>query len=94
MTDFYLNTETQETYEALEGASPLDYAQGGFVGSQGWSVDVIGGDELKVVGWTKEGEPVMEPVGGYLVNLRSDRELPAHLKQYQVYPATPIRVWA
>jgi len=94
MTDFYLDTVTQEAYEALEGVSPFDYAQGGFVCSPGWSADVIGGDEVKIVGWTKEGEPVTEPVGGYLVNLRSDRELPAELKQYQVYPVTPIRVWA
>lgn len=94
MTDFYLNTETLEQYEVLEGKPPLSYAQGGSIGSPGWSVDLIGGDEMKIVGWTRDGDPVLEPVGGYLVNLRSDRELPAELKQYQVFPNTPIRVWA
>lgn len=94
MTDFYINTGTLEAFEKLQGKVPFDYGQGGTIGSVGWDIDVIGGDELKTTGWTKDGDPIQEPMGGYLINLRSDNEIPFGVKDYLVYPKTPIRVWA
>lgn len=94
MTDFYLNTKTAETFESLKSSTPFEYGEGGVVGSEGWNIDIIGDGQMRVVSWDSEGVPTMGPIGGFLINLRSDNALPEALKQYQVYPVTPIRVWA
>jgi hypothetical protein len=39
-----------------------------------------------------EGYPVMVPIEGYHVNVRSSEELP-ELEQYRAFPETPMRVW-
>lgn len=94
MTDFYLDVKTEEIFDALKGTQPFEYGEGGTVGSPGWSIDVIGGGQVRVVSWDSEGVPTTEPMGGFLINLRSSQMLPSELDQYQVFPATPIRVWA
>ena len=94
MNDFYLKFPDAQAFDEVKGAVPFDYEQGGSVQSPGWSVDVLGDGLQKVVAWDAEGEPTFAPVEGYLVNLRSAGVLPEPLVQYQVFPATPIRVWA
>lgn len=68
----------------------------GFAPANGASVDVIG-QIYKPTGemeQTDMGErPVMAAVPGWHVNVRSSTEIEA-LKQYDVAPATPARVWA
>jgi hypothetical protein len=39
-----------------------------------------------------EGNPVMEPIDGWHVNVRTVDDVPA-LEQYRTYPDTPMRVW-
>lgn len=94
MTDFYLNMPDAETFETLKDAVPFEYGEAGTLQSNGWSIDVIGDGQVTVSGWTKEGEPIYLPMEGFLVNLRSGAQLPDHLIQYQVFPTSPIRVWA
>lgn len=83
-----------DTYESLLGSAPFEYGPGGVIRSAGWDVDVIGDSEVRIVSWDKEGTPTTEPIGGFLVNLRSEDALPDSLTKYQVFPQTPIRVWA
>lgn len=68
----------------------------GFAPANGASVDVIG-QIFKPTGETQQTEfgtvPVMAAVTGWHVNVRSSTEIEA-LKQYDVAPATPARVWA
>ena len=68
----------------------------GFVTANGASVDVIG-QIFKPTGETQQTDfgtvPVMAAVDGWHVNVRSSTEVAA-LKQYDVAPATPARVWA
>lgn len=94
MTDYFLNLPDAETFEAIKGAIPFEYGEGGVTQSAGWNVDIIGDGQIRVVGWDAEGEPTYAPIQGFLVNLRSERLLPADLIQYQVLPTNPIRVWA
>lgn len=94
MTDYYLNVPNEETFDELKGKYPLEYSEGGFVQSPGWSVDIIGSGQSYVSSWDAEGEPTYTPIEGFLVNLRSDFALPESLKEYEVFPTSPIRVWA
>lgn len=94
MTDFYLDVKTAEIFESLKGSTPFEYGEGGAVGSAGWDVDIIGDGQVRVVSWDAEGTPTTEPMGGFMVNLRSAFHLPEPLVQYQVFPTNPIRVWA
>lgn len=68
----------------------------GFAPANGASVDVIG-QIFKPTGETQQTDfgtvPVMAAVDGWHVNVRSSTEVAA-LKQYDVAPATPARVWA
>lgn len=94
MTDFYLDVQSQEVFKTLKGKTPFEFGEGGVIGSDGWSVDILGDGQLRVISWSEDGEPATELVGGFLINLRSDHQLPSELSKYQVYPVTPIRVWA
>ena len=94
MTDTYLNLPDAATFEAMKGTTPFEYTESGFTQSEGWNVDVIGDNQFKVTSWNAEGEPTFTPIPGFLINLRSDIQLPEALKQYEIYPETPIRVWA
>lgn len=94
MTDTYLDFNDVDTFNSLEGTAPFEYGEGGTLQSEGWSIDIVGGDQMRVIGWDEEGQPVVEPIGGFLVNLRSDNPLPKILEQYVIHPETPIRVWA
>lgn len=94
MTDFYMNIPSEAEFSELKGKPPFEYSEGGFVGSEGWDVDIIGSGQNDVVGWDEDGEPTLKPIEGFLVNLRSELALPDELRQYQVFPSSPIRVWA
>lgn len=94
MTDFYLNFVTEQAFEDAQGREPFEYGEGGTLQSEGWNIDILGGDCRKIVSWNKDGSAVFQPVGGFLVNLRSSRQLPESLTGYLVFPKTPIRVWA
>lgn len=94
MTDFYMNFNSEEVFETVQGREPFNYGEGGVLQSEGWSIDILGGGFTKISSWDKEGNPIFTDVAGYLVNLRSDKTLPEDLVEYQVYPKTPIRVWA
>jgi len=94
MTDFYLDVKTAETFDSLKGLVPFEYGEGGVVGSPGWDVDILGDGQMRVVSWDSEGVPTMEPIGGFLINLRSDIPLPESVQEYEVFPETPLRVWA
>lgn len=94
MTDYYLNLPDAESFETLKGEAPFEYGEGGVTQSTGWSSDVIGEGQTRVVSWDEDGEPTYEVIPGFLINLRSSIELPESLSQYQVFPSTPIRVWA
>lgn len=94
MTDFYLNVPDAETFDSLKGVVPFEYAEGGTTQSAGWDVDVIGKGQVYVKSWNAEGEPTYATIPGFLINLRSNYQLPEGLKQYEVFPASPIRVWA
>lgn len=94
MTDFYLNVPDAGTFENLKGVVPFEYAGGGATQSTGWDVDVIGEGQTYITSWNAEGEPTYAVIPGFLINLRSDYALPEALKQYEVYPTSPIRVWA
>lgn len=94
MTDYFLNLPDVETFEALKGEPPFEYGEGGVTQSTGWSVDVIGEGQTRIASWNAEGEPTYEPIPGFLINLRSYLPLPDSLVEYQVFPVTPIRVWA
>lgn len=94
MTDFYLNVPDAETFETLRGVAPFEYAEGGVTQSAGWDVDVIGEGQTYVDSWNSEGEPEYAVIPGFLINLRSGYQLPEELEQYQVFPDSPIRVWA
>jgi hypothetical protein len=43
-----------------------------------------------------EGNPVMAPLEGWHVNVRTDAssDATAELEQYQIFPVAPMRVWA
>lgn len=94
MKDFYIRLENAEKFESLSGLVPFEYGEGGVIGTSGWSIDILGDGQTKVVSWDSEGNPTLEPVGGFLVNLRSDSQLPENLREFEVFPKTPIRVWA
>lgn len=94
MTDFYLNVNDAETFETLKGVVPFEYAEGGATQSKGWDVDVIGSGQSYVESWNSEGEPTYKVIPGFLINLRSDSQLPEELLKYEVYPVSPIRAWA
>lgn len=94
MTDFYLNVPDASTFETLKGNKPFEYGEGGTTQSKGWSVDVIGDGQTYVESWNAEGEPTYAVIPGFMINLRSDHALPEELKQYEVFPTSPIRVWA
>ena len=94
MTDFYLNVPDASTFDSLKGVVPFEYGEGGTTQSQGWSVDVIGDGQTYVESWNAEGEATYAVIPGFLINLRSDYVLPEELKQYEVLPTSPIRVWA
>lgn len=94
MTDTYLNFPDKETFETFHGRAPFEYGEGGILQSTGWSLDILGDGFTKVESWDKEGNPTYIPVPGFLVNLRSDNSLPEDLLDFQVYPKTPIRMWA
>ena len=94
MTDFYLDVKTAETFDSLKGSVPFEYGEGGVVGSAGWDVDILGDGQMRVVSWDSEGVPTMESIGGFLINLRSNIPLPESVQEYEVFPETPLRVWA
>lgn len=95
MADIYLKFPDEETFETFQGAEPFEYGEGGVLQSEGWSIDILGGGFTKITSWSKEGEPTYSPVEGFLVNLRSaNKAIPDSMLEYQVYPRTPIRVWA
>lgn len=94
MSDYFLNLPDAETFDTVKGAWPFEYGEGGVTQSAGWSVDVIGEGQTRVASWNEDGEPTYEVIPGFLINLRSNLPLPESLVQYQVFPATPIRVWA
>lgn len=93
MTDYFLDFKTEETFNTVKGTSPFEYGEGGVIASSNWSVDIIGAI-TKVISWDEEGTPTYSDPEGWLVNLRSDEELPATLSEYQVFPVSPVRVWA
>ena len=93
MTDFYFNFPDEATFDNLKGEYPLAFDEGGHGVSPGWSVDIIG-VVYKSVSWDSEGNPTLEAQPGFLVNMRSDNQLPDNLSAYEVFPKTPIRVWA
>lgn len=93
MTDFYLRLPDEATFEILKGMYPFAYDEGGNAVSPGWTIDEIG-IVYKATSWDKEGNATLEPTEGYLVNMRSDNELPESLTEYVVFPVTPVRVWA
>lgn len=68
---------------------PAVYAQDRL--ADGCALDEIG-TIYKEVSVDEEGNPVMEAVDGYHVNLRSTVEMA--LEDFQVFPETPSRVWA
>ena len=94
MTDYYMDFKDKETFESLKGAVPFEYGPEGTVQSAGWDIDIIGDGELRADGWDKDGEPIMKPVGGFLVNLRSNYDLPKSILEFRTYPENPVRVWA
>jgi hypothetical protein len=56
-------------------------------------VDPIGTVMKPTGALTPDGDPVMVDVGGFHLNLICD-ELPKALKQFEVFPTNPVRVWA
>ncbi len=107
--DYYLKFDNEEAANAaLVAAGVLAHVDAvldeneqviqpaGFAPANSASVDVIGAiykptGEMET---TEMGErPVMAAVPGWHVNVRSSTEIEA-LKQYDVAPDTPVRVWA
>lgn len=80
----------------MQAAVDMDGQPNGFAATNGASVDVIG-EIYKPTGntvTTDMGErPEMAAIPGWHVNVRSSTEIEA-LKQYDVAPDTPVRVWA
>lgn len=93
MSDYYLNVPDEATFNSLKGKYPFAFDGNGEPASTGWEVDVIG-VVYKAVSWNEEGEPTMEAQPGFLINLRSEGALPEALDEYQIFPETPVRVWA
>lgn len=94
MTDFYLNVGDKETFESLKGNIPFEYADGGVTQSKGWDIDIIGEGQCYIDSWGSDAEPNYKLIPGFLINLRSNNLLPESLTVYEVFPVSPIRVWA
>lgn len=94
MTDYFLNFPDAASFESVKGSDPFEYREGGIAESPGWAVDIIGEGVTRPVSWNAEGEATYETLEGFLVNLRSNFELPDYLEEFRVYPSSPVRVWA
>jgi hypothetical protein len=83
MTDYYLRFD-QEPENAGDLASNSEVL-----------VDVIG-DLCERGTYDEEGNEITPPslIPGWHVNLRIDGELPDELKEFEVFPENPMRVWA
>lgn len=93
MSDYYIRIPTEEAFDEMEGQVPFIYGQGGELFSPGWAIDVIG-DLYKITSWNRKGEPTYTQFDGFFINLRSDFPLPEFLREFEVFPKTPERVWA
>lgn len=99
LIDLYLKADSKSAMTlALEAAGFTQDADSGALYHPAAALDVIGtiyqltGDSMTVEG---ESVPVMAPVSGYHVNVRTTaEELAAALGALSTYPVTPVRVWA
>ena len=58
------------------------------------NIDIIGVIHKPTGGTDAEGNPIMEALEGWHVNVRVVDEDATSLEQYAVTPAVPVRVWA
>lgn len=99
MIDLYLKTDSEpELTLALKMAGFSQDPESGELYHQDAALDVIGtiyqptGEVTLVDG---QEVPVMAPVSGYHVNVRTTSdELATALDAQRTYPVTPVRVWA
>ncbi|MFM4963168.1 hypothetical protein ACK330_10985 [Aeromonas taiwanensis] len=99
MIDLYLKTDSEpELTSALMAAGFSVDEESGALYHPDAALDVIGtiyqptGEVTLVDG---QEVPVMAPVPGYHVNVRTTSdELAAALGALRTYPVTPVRVWA
>jgi len=93
MTDLYLKAADEAAMNAaLTDAGVID-ADGN--PTQDFSVDQIGPFQ-RVIGYDKDGEPIVEDYPDWHTNLRGSfaEEQLAALTPLSVSPPTPYRVWA
>ena len=82
MIDYYLRfTDEAEATATLEGIEA--------------AIDTIGTIYMPGMQTDEDGNPIMEPITGWHVNVRCAEPIET-LEQYRIDPAptTPIRVWA
>ena len=99
MIDLYLKAGSKSAMTlALKTAGFIQEPESGALYHPDAALDVIGtiyaptGETMTIEG---EEIPVMEPVPGYHVNVRTTSEtLAASLESFRTYPETPVRVWA
>ncbi|MBL0511850.1 hypothetical protein [Aeromonas media] len=99
MIDLYLKAGSKSAMTlALKTAGFIQDPESGAFYHPDAVLDVIGtiyaptGETMTVDG---ETVPVMAPVPGYHVNVRTtSEELAAALDAQRTYPVTPVRVWA
>jgi hypothetical protein len=91
MIDYCLKFSTKEQAHEILYAGTTEFPEPLYL-----AIDEIG-LIYKPSGTMLQGEfgefPEMEPTPGYHVNVRHSVEAP-ELEVYQVFPVTPIRVWA
>ena len=88
MTDLYLKTPTEADMTAA-------LLEAGVIDDANVSIDQIG-PFSKVIGYDKDGEPIVEEYPDWHTNLRGsfDEEQLALLTPLSVEPPIPYRVWA
>ena len=99
MIDLYLKADSEpELTSALLTAGFIADEESGALYHPAAALDVIGtiyqptGETSLVDG---QEVPVMAPVSGYHVNVRTTSdERAAALESFRTYPETPVRVWA
>ena len=99
LIDLYLKAPSEAAMvTALKAAGFTQNRESGAFYCQGADISLIG-TIYKPTGETVQEDgapvPVMAPVSGYHVNVRTTSEtLAASLESFRTYPETPVRVWA
>jgi hypothetical protein len=87
MTDYYLKFTDEAQADEVLTTTLIDTVSNTYP-----NTSTIGNIYKPTGAFDTEGNPVMEPIDGWHVNVRTVDDVPA-LEQYRTHPDTPMRVW-